>query len=112
MRPVLALLLLTCLASGDWNLMPMPSSLAAGQGELAIRPDFRIEIQGYREPRLEAAVSRITARILQLTGMPGVPSTTALTAKVGRASQRTELRPGTEDYGNFPADKTGWIACG
>jgi len=98
MRPVLALLLLTCLASGEWNLMPMPSSLAAGQGELAIRPDFRIEIQGYREPRLEAAVSRITARILQLTGMPGVPSTTALTAKVGRASQPVQSLEENEAY--------------
>jgi hexosaminidase len=98
MRLVLAFLLLSGCASGEWNLMPMPSSITAGQGALKMASDFRIEIQGYREPRLETAVGRMTSRIAQLTGMPLVPGTTALTVKVTGPSKPVQAIDEDESY--------------
>ena len=68
MRSFPALLLFAVSALADWHVMPMPSSIQAGSGGLAITPAFRIELAGYKEARLEAAAARMTGRIAQLTG--------------------------------------------
>jgi hexosaminidase len=49
--------------------MPMPSLIQAADGQLALGQDFRVELDGYTEPRLERAAARLTARISRLTGM-------------------------------------------
>jgi hexosaminidase len=98
MRTILAALLFALPALSDWHVMPMPSSIQAGAGALPIRPDFRIEITGYKEPRLEAAATRMTTRIAKLTGLPLSPSVTALTVKVQAASKPVQALDEDESY--------------
>ena len=52
--------------------MPLPSSYTPGSGRLAITQGFRVSLDGYTEPRLERAVSRMIDRLTRQTGMPFV----------------------------------------
>ncbi len=52
------------------NLMPQPAELTRGEGRLAIDGSFRIALEGYTEPRLEAAVQRLLLRLTRQTGIP------------------------------------------
>ncbi len=58
--------------AADPNLMPLPSSYTPGSGRLAITQGFRVSLDGYTEPRLERAVSRMIDRLTRQTGMPFV----------------------------------------
>src|SRR4051794_25595841 len=70
---VLAIMLSGCAAfAADPNLMPLPSSYTPGSGRLAITQGFRVSLDGYTEPRLERAVSRMIDRLTRQTGMPFV----------------------------------------
>ena len=67
-------MLLVCLAAASpvaaqWRVMPMPLSIQAADGQFAIGQNFRVGFDGYSEPRLDRAASRLTARIATLTGM-------------------------------------------
>jgi hexosaminidase len=98
MRFALSLLLIAAPALAEWHLMPMPSSLEAGTGALPITPAFRIELTGYKEPRLEAATRRIADRIGRLTGLPMAPSAAALTVNVKAASKPVQSLDEDESY--------------
>lgn len=52
------------------NLMPQPAELTPGSGRLVIDGNFRVALEGYREPRLEAAAARLIERLSQRTGIP------------------------------------------
>ncbi|MES1261352.1 MAG: family 20 glycosylhydrolase, partial [Acidobacteriota bacterium] len=91
-------LLLIPPASADWHVMPMPSSLQPGQGALAITASFRIELAGYKEPRLEAAARRATDRVARLTGVAPQPSVTALTINVNAAAKPVQALDEDESY--------------
>jgi len=52
------------------NLMPQPAELASGSGRLVIDGSFRVALDGYREPRLEAAALRLIRRLALQTGIP------------------------------------------
>src|SRR5579872_1558831 len=67
---VLLCALLSGAARADWNLMPLPSQITAGQGKLKVDQSFRVALTGYREPRLERAASRLVSHIERLTGIP------------------------------------------
>jgi hexosaminidase len=98
MHRALLAFLIAAPAFAEWHLMPMPSSIAAGTGALPITPAFRIELTGYKEPRLEAAATRITNRIAKLTGLPLAPSATALTVNVKAASKPIQSLDEDESY--------------
>jgi hexosaminidase len=98
MHRALILFLLAAPALAEWHVMPMPSSITAGMGALPITPAFRIELTGYKEPRLEAAAARITDRVAKLTGLPLVPSVTALTVNVKAASKPVQSLDEDESY--------------
>jgi hexosaminidase len=53
-----------------YNLLPQPAHLQAGSGRLAIDGSFRVALDGYREPRLEAAAARLIRRVSRQTGIP------------------------------------------
>ncbi len=42
-----------------YNLMPQPAQLTPDGGRLAIDGSFRVALEGYQEPRLEAAAARL-----------------------------------------------------
>ncbi|MGA2434710.1 MAG: glycoside hydrolase family 20 zincin-like fold domain-containing protein, partial [Bryobacteraceae bacterium] len=52
------------------NLMPLPASMTARQGTLAIDSGFRVRLVGYRDAKVEAAGARLVAAISRQTGMP------------------------------------------
>jgi len=89
---------LTAPVFADWRIMPIPSSIEAGNGTLAITPAFRIQITGYSDPRLQAAATRMTDRIAKLTGVSISPSTTALTVNVKAASKPVQSLDEDESY--------------
>jgi hexosaminidase len=64
------------------NLMPVPAKMQAGQGRLRIDGNFRVELTGYREVRLEAAAARLTRNISRRTGYPMRPGASAATLLV------------------------------
>src|SRR5208337_1595257 len=53
-----------------YNLMPQPAEVAPGSGRLVIDGSFRVALEGYREPRLEAAAARLIQRLSRQTAIP------------------------------------------
>jgi hexosaminidase len=72
-RIVSAVLLLATLAAAQpqrqLNVMPMPSVVQSGTGQLAIDRSFSIAITGLRDATLERGVQRFVAQLSQQTGM-------------------------------------------
>ena len=50
--------------------MPMPSSMRPGIGVLPIDGSFSVELEGYREPRIDRAVQRFLHDLSNVTGIP------------------------------------------
>ena len=53
-----------------YDLMPQPAKLEPGSGRLVIDGNFRVALEGYQEPRLEAAAARLIQRLSLETGIP------------------------------------------
>lgn len=53
-----------------YNLMPQPAELTPGSGRLVIDGSFRVALEGYEEPRLEAAAVRLVRRLANETAIP------------------------------------------
>lgn len=61
-------------------LMPWPSSIEVGSGELAVGPSFRIALAGNGGPLVERAAKRFEARLARQTGLV-LPSPVAMAEK-------------------------------
>jgi hexosaminidase len=56
------------------DLMPVPAKLQPGAGRLRIDRNFAfVQLNGYREPRLEAAAARLVEHVARKTGIPMAP---------------------------------------
>jgi hexosaminidase len=56
------------------DLMPVPAKLQPGEGRLRIDRNFAfVQLNGYREPRLEAAAARLVEQVSRKTGIPMAP---------------------------------------
>lgn len=64
------------------NLMPWPSSVQAGNGDLHIDASFSVALSGHTEPRLDDAVQRFLRQLSRETGIPSF-------AKAGASSKAT-----------------------
>ena len=70
-------LLLTLLAGGELaraaspSLMPLPVTMDAASGKLAIDRNFTVNAAGCSDPRLAGALARFLARLSRQTGIPG-----------------------------------------
>ena len=62
------------------SLMPWPSSIEIGPGELVVGPGFRIALAGKGGPIVERAARRLEARLARQTGLV-LPSPAAITEK-------------------------------
>lgn len=51
-------------------VMPQPAKLTLGQGKLTIDQNFRVALAGRQEARIQAAASRLIARLSRQTGVP------------------------------------------
>src|ERR1700677_1545608 len=56
-------------AGPQYNLMPMPSRVQTGTGELGITQSFSVAIEGNRDPRLEHAATRFLRDVTLRTGL-------------------------------------------
>ena len=52
------------------SLLPVPSTMQAGTGQLPITQLFSVAIEGYKDPRLERAVVRFLRDVTLRTGLP------------------------------------------
>jgi len=59
-------------AQPQLNLMPWPSNVEVGSGQLRIDESFSIsqDIHGYGDPRLSGAVNRFLRQLSRQTGIP------------------------------------------
>jgi hexosaminidase len=57
-------------AQNTLPLMPLPSQVKAGTGELIINNGFGVALEGYQEPRLERAKQRFLEMLTHETGLP------------------------------------------
>ena len=74
MMPKAPILLMAPLALFAHNLMPVPAKLQPGAGRLRIDRNFAfVQLNGYREPRLEAAAARLVEQVARKTGIPMAP---------------------------------------
>ena len=73
-----ALLLLvapvTAQSARPLNLMPMPSSVNIGTGELLINRSFSVQISGFRDATLERGVQRFISQVSRQTGILFLPT--------------------------------------
>jgi len=68
------ILLMAPLALFAHDLMPVPAKLQPGAGRLRIDRNFAfVQLNGYREPRLEAAAARLVEHVARKTGIPMNP---------------------------------------
>ncbi len=86
------------------NVMPLPSSVQMGTGSLPISQKFSLAFEGYREKRLDDAVTRVIRRLEKKTGLvigPGLTSNAAdatLLIHCNRASDPTQDIGEDESY--------------
>ena len=65
------------MAQPQFNLMPMPASVQAGAGELAITQSFSVAVSGMRDASLDEEVQRFQAQLSRQTGIPFRPKSGA-----------------------------------
>jgi hexosaminidase len=87
----------------QFRLMPMPLIMQVGTGALPIAASFSVEIQGYREPRINRAVQRFLHDLSNETGIPirnqiTNPVNVTLTIRADRASQPVQEVGEDESY--------------
>src|SRR5215472_8571154 len=64
--------LATAQASTTPNLMPLPWKVVPNSGQLRIDATFRIATSGPSDPRLDAAIARLTARVFRQAGLSAI----------------------------------------
>jgi hexosaminidase len=84
------------------NLMPLPSSLTAGIGSLALTSTFAVQTPSVHDVRLLGAIDRAARQVEVATGLPhagpGVASTTKLVVNVQRPSDLVQSIDEDESY--------------
>ena len=60
--------------AGQPSLMPLPSTIRSGSGQLPINQQFTLAMTGYNEARLDRAGQRFIKSLTTLTGMPFHPT--------------------------------------
>jgi hexosaminidase len=85
------------------RLMPMPATVRAGSGQLAIDASFTVTIAGAKDPRLTRAAERIIQRLSRQTGIPLSTSIAAgtratLVLKAEKASDSVQKLGEDESY--------------
>jgi hexosaminidase len=85
------------------NLMPMPSSVQAGVGQVAVDRSFSVAITGFRDATLERGIQRFLAELSRQTGMflkekPGDSATPTLLIHAAHGSGKVQKLGEDESY--------------
>lgn len=89
------------LAGAEPDLMPLPAQYSFKTGRFPIEQSFRVTVSGYREPRLDRAVTRLMDRLSKQTGMPFVasqPAGPSLEIRCSAASKTVQTVGEDESY--------------
>jgi len=102
MIPALAALAAISLGAAP-DLMPLPASVAWGDGKLAIDSSFRVALEGASDARLAAAAARVPARLTRQTGIPllaagGAVSAATLVIECQGPGERVQSPRENESY--------------
>lgn len=101
-RAIVASLALASALPAQWRVMPMPARIDAAEGQLPVRESFRVSLEGYTEPRLERAATRLSTRISRLTGLAISTATTGtiptLVVRTAAASKPVQQLGEDESY--------------
>jgi hexosaminidase len=98
---VLLPLLALAQAQPQLNLMPMPSSIQVGTGQLPIDRSFSVGVAGFHDPSLDRGVKVFVAQLSRQTGIAFRPSSGAvptLTIQTGHAREQTQKLAEDESY--------------
>ena len=91
-------------AHGQLNLMPMPSSVQMGSGQLVIDPAFSVSVSGYTDPRLQRVVEIFLDDLRRQTGTLPLdfkmvdPSKATLVIRSEQASKQVQELGENESY--------------
>ena len=83
------------------NLMPMPSTMQLGTGQLAISQSFSIAVSGFQDPRLKRGVLRFMSDLSRQTGMfltSAQSSSPTLLIHTDHASEEVQRTDEDESY--------------
>ena len=80
------------------KLMPMPSTVKPGSGELPVTNTFSIQLKGYKEPRLERASARFMHELAGVTG---------LSIGTATADMTRPMLVATTDHASLPIQDVG-----
>jgi hexosaminidase len=72
------------------NLMPMPTSVQQGAGQLPITQSFSVSVNGAHDPALEAGVQRFVTQLSRQTGIPFRPKSGAVASLTVHADKSLE----------------------
>jgi hexosaminidase len=102
MRTLMVLLLISGCANAQWRVMPMPASIRAGEGRMAIQPGFSIPVDRVdsAEPRIGRAIERMRVHITMLTGIRPVttPGPVSLVVRVNGLAKPVQSIDEDESY--------------
>jgi hexosaminidase len=85
------------------NLMPLPSTVQLGTGQLAIDQSFSVAVSGFQDPRLKRGVQRFMSDLSRQTGMlpkqnPAQPASPTLLIHTDHASEEVQRTDEDESY--------------
>jgi hexosaminidase len=89
--------------------MPLPSTVQAGAGQLAITQSFSVSVTGVHDASLDAAVQRFQTQLSRQTGMPFFPkpgATPTLTIHSDRGRETVQKLGEDESYELTVTDST------
>jgi hexosaminidase len=107
LRAILFLAAVAAHATALPNLMPMPATVVRNPGQLRIDSSFRIVNNGTNDPRVEAAIGRLTARVFRQAGLSAIHLKSAKPALTVECREPAADVPTLGENESYQLDVTG-----
>jgi hexosaminidase len=107
LRAILFLAAVAAHATALPNLMPMPATVVRNPGQVRIDSSFRIVNSGTKDPRVEAAIGRLTARVFRQVGLSAIHLKSAKPALTVECREPAADVPTLGENESYQLDVTG-----
>jgi hexosaminidase len=107
LRAILFLAAVAAHATALPNLMPMPATVVRNPGQFRIDSSFRIVNSGTKDPRVEAAIGRLTARVFRQAGLSAIHLKSAKPALTVECREPAADVPTLGENESYQLDVTG-----
>jgi hexosaminidase len=107
LRAILFLAAVAAHATALPNLMPMPATVVRNPGQFRIDSSFRIVNSGTKDPRVEAAIGRLTARVFRQVGLSAIHLKSAKPALTVECREPAADVPTLGENESYQLDVTG-----